>query len=180
MLIRYGLVHLLAFLAGVGAFVGVARLGGMLAPPSTSGRREGFEKLLIFLSLSALLAVPVTIWCLGTIVRVVEDGSDGSLTWRRYLMFGSHAATSAADGARIEIANEPGEITVNATKGPLIMEPVQYGGYTPMSDAPQSARIEPGGTHAFTRYPIFLGKPADSVKATAGSEFIQIHIERAY
>ena len=135
MILRNGLAHVFVFIAPVVVVMAIAVPALWLRSKSAKGVaspapvKKTALKIAKDLSGWCLLAMPFVVLFCGTTVWVIDDGKDGALAWRKYLLFGKGGSVKRLDGQVIEIHAEPGrgDVVVNASSVQIQSEEVPYG-----------------------------------------------------
>jgi hypothetical protein len=81
-------------------------------------------------------------------VWVVRDGALSELDHARFQLFGREASAPGPNGAAIRLAKGEGygELLLNLSREPVMVETVQYGGHVRYG-APSGTVVPPGTTH---------------------------------
>ena len=135
MILRYGLAHLFVFVAPMVLLLAVVVpvLWVMSRFSKSSANSAPVKKIVVKIlkdfSAWCLLAMPFVVFFCGTTVWVIDDGKDGALAWRKYLLFGKSSSVKRVDGQVIEFRAEPGrgDVVVNASSVHIQSEEVAYG-----------------------------------------------------
>ena len=135
MILRYGLAHLFVFVAPILLLLAVVvpvrwvvskfSKGAANSPPLTKVAKTIVKDM----SGWCLLMMPFVVFFWGTTVWVIDDGKDGALAWRKYLLFGKSSSVKRVDGQVIAIRAEQGrgDVVVNASSVGIQSEEVAYG-----------------------------------------------------
>ena len=131
MIVRYGLAHLFVLVAPMAALLAVVMpILWMLSKFSKrAAESPSAEKIVKKMGGLCFFVMPFVLFFWGTTVWVIDDGQDGALAWRKYLLFGKSGSVKRVDGQAIEFHTEPGrgDVVVNASSVRIQSEEVAYG-----------------------------------------------------
>jgi hypothetical protein len=131
MILRYGFAHAFAILAPIAALLAILIPLVWLAGRISKRAAESpvVEKVASGLGALCCFVFPFVLFFSGTTVWVIDDGENGQLAWRRYLLYGPGSSVDRLNGQGIAFRAGPGlsDIVVNASTGQIQVEEVAYG-----------------------------------------------------
>ena len=131
MILRYGLAHLFVFVAPMVLLLAVVVpvLWVMSKFSKGAATSPSVEKIVKQMGGLCFFVMPFVLFFWGTTVWVIDDGEDGALAGRKYLLFGKSSSVKRVDGQVIEFRAEPGrgDVVVNASSVHIQSEEVAYG-----------------------------------------------------
>jgi hypothetical protein len=130
MLLRYGLAHAFVILASLAAMVAILVPLLWLVSLVSKDLAESplAEKVTSGLGVLFLVGLPFGLFLFGTTVWVVEEGEQGQLTSRRYLLYGQESSVARTNGPSIPFrVGLRGDVVVNAADATIQVEEVAYG-----------------------------------------------------
>lgn len=167
MIIRYGLAHTFAIIAPIATLMAVLLPLVWLATMISKRAAESpiVEKAASGLGALCFLVFPFVLFFCGTTVWVIDDGENGQLAWRRYLLYGQGGSVDRLNGSRITFKADParGEVVVNASNSQIQVEEVSYGDAF-LQIHLERTLIDPGEAHAVPKIVEAVGSPPYSIE----------------
>ena len=171
MMLRYGLAHVFVVVAPRVALwvvvVAVLWVAGKVSRKAADSPSVG--KIVEKLGGVCVFVMPFVLFYWGTTVWVIDDGKDGALAGRRYLLFGKAGSATAADGRAIGFHTEPGrgDVVVNASSVRIQAEQVGYGAGA-ASNGLERILMEPGESRAVESRVEAVGTPPYTTELRGG------------
>ncbi|MFO0934804.1 MAG: hypothetical protein U1E39_19130 [Planctomycetota bacterium] len=180
-MVRFGVIHAVVLLGTLTVVVGLARTVLRRLGRAGDGRlgvrvaRRAVGALLLGL----LFGIPLAVSMRARTVWVIDDGDAGALAYRRYALFGDGADAIRADGTTFAFRapTTGNEVVVNATRAPIVVETVQYGGVA-FGREPDRRVLEPASCLSVPYTVNEVGPPPAKVEGAVGSTSLRVYVHR--